>query len=556
MRLSRLPAILLPLLLLAMVGSGPALARDLYVSPRVGSGAANTDCSSVSPCTLGTAMRVAEPGDRVHLARGSYGRFGAPIPRRNGADGRAIEIRGQSSNPNAVVLRGFEIRSKSHVTWRDFRAGDLEIGREGGVSRNLRFQGLRIIGSLWAQNLSYSTFERCRVYPRQVRGGFESTRFRFGTSGSKDNVAFRNTMNACSVHVVANARDHHTITDWKIQFDSEDANAGRGVESCVFTGNVFRVVFQRSATSRARAVYWNRAQNCRFQDNRWLFEDSTTGGCPGGSPDQRMRIRNWVRGNVFLRDIFDLRGNCGALMLSSQSEGTERWQQGRNRWDGCFFRLRTANMSSYGPVRFDWGMNGDTVQNCVFLTRTGTCLEVPQLHAEDPSGSRPMTSVIRHNTFYATGSAPSAFSLETATGRWGSWDPSASLQVSRNIFHLAKPAGGSAAPAYFELWRGRKFVSDNNLFHHPSGGRSRAVRFKSDCSGGRGSGCTSARFSEVGGTDTPWYRAARADAGSRWGDPGYIQPSLASFDGRVKAGSAARFGPAGYVGARRPVASR
>jgi hypothetical protein len=503
---------------LAGLWTVPAAAATLYVSPS-GSGAS---CTAGSPCALSTANANAQPGDVVSMSNGTY--TTAPIPTRNGVAGSPIEYRGNPSNKNLVVVPPIYSDGKDYITYRYFRvSGGTGAGlRIDGDAVGLKMAGLTVIGDWMLAGVNAGSFDSIAAYPPPTTGGLAFNYFTFGGQACPMNGGgtIQNTVvRACSVYV-------RSIGGHQYCFSADPLVKlwGAMKTNVSFLDNKFLIVLAPGSDAGSkRGLYMGNFQSCTFRGNKWVLADSAN-VCAYGTGCITARIRDYFLSNTFTSDSFYVKGSGAPFYLSSQGDPNDRTTEGRNKWKNCYFKS-----SNGGSFDFNWGIRGDTLQGCVFAS---------DAYRSDPGVLRTgsingggLTTVIDHNTFY-TAVPPSTNSMGSLAIDMGNWESGAALQVTNNIFYRPSTAStASSSAAYFTAFAGMPFTFNNNLFAYYAGsGKSINYRY----------GCPSCVSGVSGpGTSGGWYSGTSQDGSSRYGSPMFVDSSFATFDPRLRLGSAA-----------------
>lgn len=582
----------------ALFMAAPASARDLYVTPVIlGSASDTTNLTNPAyPCTLGTALRVARPGDVIHLRGGPASGYVAAtgdsvwnytatgvgavtsysIPRttNSGTIAAGITIQGNPDKPSTVVLNGGlpGLGSARHFIWyRYFRMnGDFQLGTNNAATAGVRASRLQVTGYFSMVNHNNSKIDSCAAYPRwAVTGGMRDNWFSFGAAGtcpSQDGgvsvaaYSYRDTVNACSLYVRASSAaglcGSSTATYLGVFKGSNGASPA--FTQSIITNNRFLIVKRVASTGQGpRPVYFLGIDSLTFRGNRWAIIDSS--GTTGAHWD--LRYREHVRNIKTYNDSFYFSGSGSYALLSSDGEITSKSEQGRNKWDGCVFSFDTPEGATQGPsgLEFQWGANADTFINNVVVSRAGgrngglrvefTANTHPA--TEDTTGLKAGNILIRHNTFasYAWNGPSDDHAAVTITG-----GGAGGVHVTQNIFAQRRsPASTRQYPVLFELSgiTGGAVV-DTNLYWDldqasATQGNGNEIHYQISA----GSGQT--HPDDVSST---WY-VAGYDRNSNYGDPRWVvtgsSASVNAFDATLSSQaptSAALFGPDGYVGAR------
>jgi hypothetical protein len=149
----------------AAVFAAPASAATRYVSP---AGDDARACDAAAPCaSLGRAYTVAQPGDAVVVAAGSYPK--QRIPRVDGRAGAAVTIAPAAGA--SVTLDGLNVAG-DNVTVRGMRTGFLDLDGEGAPLKGVTIvggsgpgiwidtaQGLNIVGGSYGDNQDKPTVQ-------------------------------------------------------------------------------------------------------------------------------------------------------------------------------------------------------------------------------------------------------------------------------------------------------------------------------------------------------------------------------------------------------------
>ena len=531
-----------------IVWAATASATNLYVSP----GGSGTACTPGSPCALSQANSVAQPGDVVQMADGTYST--APLPVRSGTAALRIEYRGNPGNKRAVVVPGFVNTSFEYITWRYFKTqGVIRItpncqattGCQGSALpfRNIKLIGLSIGTGMYFAGTSDSKMDSCEIVPNWVDQGYFWISPMDANIGGSPEPTQRDTFSNNNITLNTGTREDSYQNGTGVLFAINDANP-RLVDHCLFERNVINVSFRRDAIADpadpsrgARGAYFYGAFVDTFRYNRWTIMDSTLAGFPVDCGQRvSFRFRTQTAQNYFYRDSLIVGGRCGWVMFSSQSETNPACVVGDNRWDECYFQ-NTANGGGFAPFEFQYGMCRDTIQRSVFVTNFSGG------GASGLSSFQVQTGpiLIDHNTFFTTATTGSPLQIDPS-GSYGQWQPSAQLIVTNNIFYMPNGSSTSGTAGMYRLWSGRPFTANNNLYADygrtaVSGDRS--IQYATGCTGPSDAGCSGLSYSQPG-TGGGFYQATGQDGNSIYGSPGFLDSTLARFSPALLSTSLAR----------------
>ena len=506
---------------MASLWAVPAAAVTYSVSP-TGSG---TACTPGSPCALSTANANAQPGDIISMANGTYST--APIPTRSGTSAALIEYRGNPSNKNSVVVPAIYVDGKDYIRYRYFRVSGGTGGglRVDGDAMGWKMGGLTVIGDFMLAGVNNGNFDSVAVYPAVVSGALKYNYFTFGGGACPLNggTTISNTVvNACSIYV-------RSIGGHQYCFSADPlVKLWGGMKTNVtFSNNKFLIVMAPGSDAGSkRGLYMGNFQNSKFRNNKWILADSAN-VCAYGTGCITARIRDYFLSNTFTSDTFFVRGSGAPFYLSSQGDPNDRTTEGRNKWKDCYFKSTNG-----GSFDFSWGIRGDTLQGCIFAS--DAYRSDPGILRTGSINGAGLTTVIDHNTFYTT--VPAATnSMGGLAVDMSNWEPSATLKVTNNIFY--RPNTGStstSSAAYFEAYSGMPYTFNNNLFAYYAGS-GKSINYRYNCPS-----CTpSGGGLSAPGTSGAWYQGSGQDGASRYGSPLFVDSTFASFDPRLRAGSAA-----------------
>jgi hypothetical protein len=456
------------------------------------------------------------------MAGGSYST--PPIPVRSGTSAASIEYRGNPSNKNSVVVPAIYIDGKDYITYRYFRVNGGSSGglRVDGDSQGWKMAGLTVLGDWMLAGVGNGTFDSVAVYPAVVNGSLSYNYYVFGGGACPLNggTTISNTVvRACSVYVRSIGGHQYCFTADPL------CKLWGGMKTNVsFINNKFLIVMAPgSDPGSKRGLYFGNFQSSTFRNNKWTLCDSAN-VCAYSTGCITARIRDYFLSNTFTNDSFFVKGSGAPFYLSSQGEPNDRTTEGRNKWKDCYFKS-----SNGGSFDFSWGTRGDTIQGCVFASDAYRS-EPGVLRTGSIFGSG-LTTVIDHNTFYTT--VPAATNSTGALAvDMTNWEANAGLKVTNNIFY--RPNSGStstSSAAYFEAYAGQPYTFNNNLFAYYAGStKSINGRYNCpSCAGGL----------SAPGTSGTWYQGSGQDGASRYGTPLFMDSTFATFDPRLRAGSAA-----------------
>src|SRR5262245_19549940 len=496
----------------------PAAAATCSVSP-TGSG---TLCSPGSPCALATANANAQPGDIISMADGVY--TTSPIPARSGTASARIEYRGNPTNKNRVVVPPTSVVNSDYISYRYFRVN-------GGTGNGLRVDGdaigwkmgdLTVIGDFMLGGVSGGQFDSVAVYPPVVGGSLAFNYFVFGGAACPLNgggAMTNTTVRACSLYVRSVGGHQYCFTA-----DPLVKIWGNMKTNVTFLDNKFLIVMAPGSDAGSkRGLYLGNFQSSRFQGNKWVLTDSA-GVCSYGTACITARIRDYFLSNTFTSDTFYVRGSAAPFYLSSQGDPADRTTEGRNKWKNCVFKSTNG-----GSFDFNWGIRGDTLQNCVFAS---------DAYRSDPGALRipgisgpGLTTVIDHNTFYTT-VPPATNAVGALVFDPGNWEAGATLRMTNNIFYRPTTASTStSSAAYFTVFGGQSATINNNLFAYYAG-NTKSINYRYNCPS-----CVAGVSGP--GTGTTWFNGSGQDGASRYGSPLFTDSTFATFDPRLRLGSAA-----------------
>ncbi|TMQ69443.1 MAG: hypothetical protein E6K80_11695 [Candidatus Eisenbacteria bacterium] len=468
---------------------------------------------------------MAQPGDVISMSSGTYPT--APIPARSGSSSAPIEYRGNPSNKNLVVVPPISLSGLDYITYRYFRvSGGTGAGlRIDGDALGWKMAGLTVLGDWMLANVSGGSFDSVAVYPPVVSGSLAFNYFVFGGAACPLNGggAMTNTVvHACSLYVRSVGGHQYCFTA-----DPLAKLWGAMKTNVSFVDNKFLIVMAPGSDAGSkRGLYLGNFQNSTFRGNKWVLVDSAN-VCALGTGCITARIRDYFLSNTFTNDSFYVKGSGAPFYLSSQGEPNDRTTEGQSKWKNCLF-----SSTNGGNFDFNWGIRGDTLQNCVFLSdayrgdpgilRTGSI---------DGAG---LTTVIDHNTFYTT-VPPSTNAMGGLAVDMGNWEANAALQITNNIFY--RPTGASSSTssaAYFTAFAGMPYTFNNNLFAY-YGGNGKSINYRYNCPS-----CTpSGGGLSAPGLNGAWYGGTGQDAASRYGSPLFVDSSFTSFNPHLRLGSAA-----------------
>lgn len=508
-----------------------------------------------------TANASVAPGDVVRIMGGTYTTL--PLPAAVGTAENPITYLGAISDPDSVKLSGNLAAKVNYVRYHYMRVtGNVTVapdGTSGNHTLNGSIGGVRGIKLLringYNGDLTIENAQDCRVdsswfgyLPTTTKSFSLRTQWSLANAykrlkATRDSLT-NNTIYRANVDVESNA----PIINWAKFENDDDIVCGLGdsyscqsAESLFVDNNKFTAVNRLGATydgpnSSGSMVWFWGIRNSRFEDNRYDLVDSS-GHDLSALRRHAYRIRGITQNNRFVRDSVIASGTKATFLLSTYSDPWIRQTQGRNRWDYCYFKSGVTT-AEYGPFLFQWGLNGDTLTNSVFLAN----------FAKDGSGCMNLGFVdslggyVRHNTFFAA-QAPSAM-LMSPTSQYDKWGNA--LVLMDNIFYAPVNTGGTKAAMFIVTWAGKRLVCDYNLFYAPPDS-TRALRFRNpECPADMpypdtGNLCneSSMEFTQI---DRPnnWHEFRKSDHNSRYGDPLFANSTFASFDPTPGAASVAR----------------
>lgn len=493
----------------------PAAAADLHVAP----GRWDSPCSPEDPCGLQHANNVAQPGDRVWIAPGSYWDF--IEPEHSGLPDARITYLGVESDTAAVRVGGI-LLTRNHVTvkWVSLQAGrsatiawEPEYAATSGNVSGLRDSIHRCsIGQLALFGAKHSVVSGCLVNgPVAIKANGGSTGFR-PAQCVPDSVVTANagadTITGCRIDLGA------------IRPGDRRFHVAGFAQRCLVERNHLTGTFLGGGDESAIALEIQSASHNVFRRNRWVLEAADS------SLDERqfraVTLRDSARFNRFERDTV-LAGlasppGAGQIHYFLGQSGNECWPwgdaTGRNRWNACYLKLT-------GAVQQQIDLLVDTLTNNVIVSRGTRALEIGRFRSLQ----------LMHNTLFAVQEGVGlgrvgALNLANAPADAASGGVTAN-RIDSNIFYSGSAHGcdgtwsGSSAVHTTRVQDG--FLRDRNLYFSPSG--SPQAAYADD-----GGNCLTVEqvCSQLGD-----------DCQSAWGDPLFANAAFEDFDPRLLAGSAA-----------------
>jgi hypothetical protein len=491
-----------------------------------------------SSSQLASANSSASPGDTITLAPGTY--TTAISPARSGTSSDPIVYRGPMSNPDAVTVPEFTIGNSGNAVHRDYViVQHMTVNGAANVweSRGVVFRKLKMItprisrqGSFHCRmdscstTLHYSgTYTTLNVY-----GSFHSTYPTWYDTLSNNTLLF-NTGTSTSGY--DNFIPH-------VSFTENVSDANQWVKYCLWNNNTISTTLRPGTATNIEGPGFYANQYCTFRNNHWIIADSTA-----DEPRWALRIRSGTQHNTFDGDIFEVTTGAVSYSLSSESPtgytgpGEYRLGQGYNRWYRCTFKVnQTKPGRTSSPIEFQWGANGDTLEQCVlvsnFLQAPYGCLHTGQIQAYG--------LMLKNNTIAAL-KGGTALSLDPVDGSFTCWQ--GPVYMRNNIFY-SPTTSASYSALHVAPWAGKVFDSDYNFYTYwgaSSGARSVRYRDPSCPSSSTCGSCTGGSYStSVPGSSGKICGALGVDCHSTYGTPAFLDSTFASFDPRLGSGSQAR----------------
>ncbi len=521
--------LLLLSILTVMAGPAGAAIRFVAQSARgTGSGADSSNAQSIANFNTGAVA-----GD-VALLLGNFST--APTPSNSGTRAAPIVYRSLFGRPNDVCfLPAADFNTGAHSWYGDSNVVWRDITVQGGIGLGSPTQSgpWQVRNAIvLAGGVNLTNVRDCHldsVYCTRNDGGpymFQA-------------VNYGDSTGACRRDTLRNS-----------SFTLNGISANGGVAINIFSG--YDMVYESSrfivitgtasfAGDRfARVLGTNRGH---MSDCYFLGVDNMVDG--GTDEPMTFSLKDGVKVFKMYRDTVIIRGNVDAVQGTSpainlaQNESDGYVQNtgeeiGGNSWRSCYFRNETV---SGAPLRWGVGFDGDSLVGNTFVVNAASVQS--SYSRGDPVMST--GSVVDHNVFVSFGNSSPAFSMQQGTAQQA-------VAFTNNVFYNPAMTNSDTTTArafnlgYATDWatNGVGPVGDNyNLVWTPKVTTRRQVTWYSGAK----------VYSAFGMSPLLTLRVpASLDTFSRCG-PSLIRDStMASFDAHPLAGSAALFGPDGYVG--------
>lgn len=515
----RLALAFLTLMALAL----PAQSATYWV--RDSQSGAHTGADSSNAISLAAFNGSAVAGD-VALLVGTF--TTSPNPTNSGTLAAPIVYRGWSpGNQASATFSGssFYFASTapdSNVLYRDFKAttNGTSIGYYRGTTdpqiyARYRFKNITFTAPIVRFDvvLCDSRFDSCT---------FNAQQFIYGAGNYHDMHNYALAQRDSLIDCVAN-----------IAHDGSNAEANSGPSFNV--SSLTQQYWKRLRVNDAISASGTKGMLKIYYLQRSLIEDSyfdlsSTRDLTGPACDEcntsywrdSTQYNNWNRDTLYWHSAYKMAALMNASgSLSNSNRG--------NHFDSCLF-VRSAPSGGTGPDSVAWSWYdtataSDSITNCVFIN--GDPLSMP-IEANLWGAA----AVFDHNTVVNLGTA--------SRSRQASWNTmSGAAKITNNIFYsdsaaVARGMDGSAL--VLDAGTAAAYSGNTNLFY--SANASSGSIYSGGVSYSPGSGGSQcATFGE--------------ECASRRGNPFFVGGATPiTFDASLTAGSAARFGSDGYVGAR------
>ncbi len=526
LRMMRRFALALSLILALAV---PASAATRYVAQTARGTGSGADSSNAQALSSFNSAAVA--GD-VALMLGNFTTI--PNPTRSGTIGAPIIYRSASGRTNDVCVTGaFSITGSacdSNVVWRDITIRGNVIF--GGASETARWQmyNVRVIDGLFrmsnARDCRIEGFKCTVITPRadivDMGGDYSAT--------DSTRACRRDTIRASSFALLnAEGTGSLACTRW----------AGY---DCLFEAVRCTVTTTTASSTRLRFVRINYTNRNVMKDCFFLGTNNQTGG--GIDEPMTFAFKDGVKIFKMVRDTVIIRGTNSSAspwisFAQNETDGNPSFlgeEIGGNSIRNCYFRNETA---STWPICWTYqGFDGDSIVGNTFVARNGA------IESYYGRGDVVMAtnSVVDHNCFVSFAHGSNAFSMMNGVANQA-------VTFTNNIFYNpASTNADTASVRAFNLGRTTDWgssgvgpVGDNwNVSWTPGVTTKRGVRWSSGSSAFGMAPLTSLRS------------PALLDGNSISGPIQFVDSTLANFDAHPLPGSAALFGPDGYVGPFEP----
>jgi len=473
-----------------LLGAGPVAAATYYVT--TGGSDTNAGTQAAPWRTLAKANATLVAGDACVIAAGTYS---DPIsPAAGGSAGARISYVGNLASPTSVVVASISI-NRAYITVKGVRTtSGCQLYYTSESAKPVRDS---IAYCNIAGNLDFWGAKNCSVSRCTINGTVSFVMDR-GFAGNPDPWTANSAVDT-------------------LRYNTINAGAWRGkllqlrgyTQYCVIDSNRFSGTFTvANGGDSAYGRYLYNSYYNTFRDNSWRFE--ADGELGGGGEFTAFAMRDSSSYNLFERDTM-LCGvqsgfTIGGRLCNSGSAPGQNLCVG-NRWNRCFYQTTgwVANLEL---------LNGAIIENSFFASSNNPGLWLL---------SNVQNTTIRNCTFYSLRSPAIQVDGDLRVG--------GANQIYNNIFYADSVAACfSKRPVMFQGY-GTGFSEDYNVFH--SRAATAGVTASSQAVYWASSACSPV------GAGTAWASTSGNDIHSKWGAPLFNDDRWATFDPRLRAGSAA-----------------